>query len=403
MAARFLGRGRVLLVGPTGRAALLTEAEHAAFAAGLSARGPLSERLAPLGVVEAAADVPALAREKIESGVLNWAGPATHVIFASARGQAMTPETAKEVVDFAFSTPRPTLNLEIVDEDGRGWPAAWFAVSYARRRADWGGRGLALSVRVPTAPTPERAEFLRGHRAAVRAALTADGPPAPERLFRAARARVVVADRARDPDGWVDALSAAGYSGVHWIADPRASREPAAARRFAEFAARALTRLVDVHQTSDLRDELAAGLLAGRPWEVPGADIVETLAYAPNGEVFSSEEGWETDAEGGEFRLGHARNLRFQDLPAHAAVPALIAALASDAQPLCGACAYRPYCLVPPSAHFRAQGTLSGRLPDSPRCLAHMAIFDAVFFRLDDEKCLKVLEKWSVDINRFTC
>ncbi len=132
---------------------------------------------------------------------------------------------------------------------------------------------------------------------------------------------------------------------------------------------------------------------------------METLAYAPDGTVFSSEEGWALDADDADstFRLGHASTLRFQELPSMPLVPALATALAREAQPLCSSCAYISYCLIPPSVHFRAQGTLSGRLPDSPRCAAHMALLDVVFSRLNDEKCLKALEKWGVDISRLTC
>ncbi|NNN05253.1 MAG: hypothetical protein HKL90_05075 [Elusimicrobia bacterium] len=399
--ARTLPGGKILVVGPTGRAALLTGAEHAAFCAGLEESDPLRARLAALGIFAGAADAAALAREEVECGRLNWSGPATHVLLASVRGSAMSPQTAKDVVDFVFSTPRPTLTLEIVDEDGRGWPAAWFAAEYARRRAEWAGRGLALVFRAPAAPPPERLAFLRGRRATVRAALSADGPPEPGRLFGAERARIVIGRGARDPEGWVDALSAARFSSVSWVAAPAAARNPAAARHYARFAARALARLIDAQETSNLRDELALGLLASRPWEVPGLDLLETLAYAPDGTVFSSEEGWEIG--GTAFQLGDARTLRFQDLPAHPLVPALAAALTRETQPLCADCVYRSCCQIPPSAHFRAQGTLYGRLLDSPRCLAHMAILDSIFSRLDDEKCLKLLDKWGVDSGRFTC
>lgn len=390
--------------GPTGRALLLTAAEHAAFAAGLPKGDPLLQRLAAIGAVPGAADPGALARDEIASGRLNWAGPSTHVLLASVRGSSMSPDVAREAVDFAFSTPRPTLALEIVDEDGKGWPAAWLAIEYARRRAEWSGRGLALSFRTPAAPAAERAEFLRGQGVAVRAALLADGAPASVRLFGAARARVVVGPDAREPEAWVEALSAAGTSGVDWVPSPAASRDVRAARRHAAFAARALSRMIDSHESSDLRDELAVALLAGRPWEVPGVDVFETLAYGPDGMVYSSEEGWSLDGEArGAFRLGRVSAVRFQQLPSLPLAPALAIALTRESQPLCASCAYLSYCVIPPSVHFRAQRTLAGRLPDSPRCVIHMAVLDIVFSRLADEKCLKALGKWGVDISRFTC
>ncbi|MDE2143508.1 MAG: hypothetical protein KGJ84_13965 [Elusimicrobia bacterium] len=401
--ARSLGGGIVALVGPGGRTALLTEGEHAAFAAGKAAP-PLRERLEAIGAT-GAPDTEAFARAAIESGRLNWNGPVTHVVLVSARGEAMLPEIAKAAVDFAFSTPRPTISIEFSDEDGRGWPAAWFGIAYARRRAEWAGRGVALSFRSPLRPTPDREEFLRGHGVASRLSVEASGDPMGPVGAGAARARVIVGPDAREPEAWADALAAAGVSGVEWVSGPDASRDFAAARRHADFAARALARMIDTHETSDLRDESALSLLNGRPWEVRGLDLLETLAYAPDGTVFSSEEGWALDADGAGdlFRLGHAGSLRFQDLPSAPVVPALITALAREAQPLCAACVYRTRCLIPPSAHYRAQGSLSGRLPDSPRCLAHMAVLDAVFSRLNDEKCLKALEKWGVDISVFTC
>ena len=381
---RALGPDRILVAGPTGRAALLTEAEHAAFAP--------------------AVDLESLARERVESGELNWAGPATHVILASARGAAMSPETAKIVVDFVFATPRPGVTLEIVDEDGDGWPAARFIMEYARRRAQWAGRGLALWLRAAARPSRERAELLRCQGAGVRAALRVEGAPGPVRLFGARRARLVLGRGACEPEAWVDALAGLGVSGVEWVASAELTRDAIGARRFADFTARAFARMSDGPQAWDLRDELAAALLSARPWEVPGVDLLETLAYAPDGSVYTSEEGRALDVDRGDstFLLGHAGSLRFQDLPALPQVPALTLALAREAQPLCAACVYAPYCVVAPSAHVRAQGTLHGRLPDSPRCMAHMALLDAFFSRLPSEKCLKMLEKWGIDTWRYT-
>ena len=239
----------------------------------------------------------------------------------------------------------------------------------------------------------------------MRAALSADGAPDASRLFSAARARVVVGPAARDPEAWVDALSAAGVSGVEWVPSSAAASSLPAARRCAAFAARALSRLIDAAAVSDLRDELAVGLLAAAPVGNPRHGSLRDAGLRPgrNRVLLGRRLGARRRRRGGDFRLGHAATLRFQELPSAPLVPALAGALAREAQPLCASCVYRSFCVVPPSAHFRAQGGLSGRLPDSPRCMAHMALLDAVFSRLNDEKCLKALEKWDVDISRFTC
>lgn len=381
MNRRFIG-GRLLVTGPTGRAVLLRKGED-----------PETVR------ARVDSDPETLARDLVESGLLNWTGPETMVMAVCDGDEAMSPETAKACVDAAFSTPRPTLTLEFVDEGGRGWPAAWFAIEYAQRRAEWGNRGLGLVYRTSSAPSPELAARLAQARVAVRSALRADGAPGGARLFSAARARVVVGRGASNPEGWVDALAAARVAGVEWVP----SREIAPAK-FESFTARALARMIDLHETSNLRDETLVALLRARPWEIPGVDVLSTLAFGPDGRVFSSEEGLRLAADGDAlFALGHCSAFRFQDLPSNPLVPALVAAATNAAQPLCARCVYKNYCTIPPSAHYRGQGSLAGRLPDSPACRARLALLDSLFCLFIDEKALKSLQKWGVDISRFTC
>ncbi|MBI3565459.1 MAG: hypothetical protein HY079_09715 [Elusimicrobia bacterium] len=397
--ARAVASDRVVVAGPAGRAAALTAAEHAAFAAGLPAAHPLRERLLRLGVV-GGADPDALARDLVETGLLNWPGPREIVLVVSGDGETMLPETAKDAVDFAFATPRPALALTLADLGGSGWPAARFAVEYARRKAEWGKRGLMLTYRAASAPAPDRDEVLAGHGAAFCAELAVDGP-APSALPPAPLARAALGPGARDPEGWADLLASRGVSSVRWVPTAEAVATPAAARRTAAFMARALGRMIERAETADLRDELALGLLAARPWEIPGLDLLDGLAVGPDGRVWTSEAAWRAaEAGGGEdFLLGHCATLRFPDLPSLPIVPAIAAAAWRPSHPTCEACAYRSFCSLPASS----RAALDGPAADSPSCAIHMALLDAVFARLSDEKCLKALEKWGVDISRLTC
>jgi len=393
---RALGREAVVS-GPGARLARLSPDEARAARGGAPVGAASRERLAPLGVLPGAVDVEALARDLVATGLLNWAGPATHALIVSGGGATMTPETARAAVDFAFATPRPTLRLEIVDEDGRGRAAAEFACEYARRKAEWRRRGLALSWRLRRAPAPDLAEFLAGQRAAATLELSAGGAAADAELFGAARARVVVEAGARDPEGWVDALAARGLSGVQWEPPPAAFDSPAAARRFAAFAGRAFARTIEIHETSDLRDERAVALLAARPWEVPGVELLETLAYAPDGSVFASEDGWRRAAAGDlSWRLGDSRELRFQDAASAPIARAIVAAAWRPAHPLCADCPYRGVCAIPVSGRRVA-------VLDDPWCALHLSLLDIVFSAPDREKCMKALEKWGVDISRIAC
>jgi hypothetical protein len=397
--ARQVAPDRVVVAGPAGRAAVLTGAEHAAFVGGLAPEDPLRERLARLGVV-GGADPDALARDFVEGGLLNWSGPREHALIVSGAGEVMLPETAKDAVDFAFATPRPALSLVLADLDGNGWQAARFAVEYARRKAEWGKRGLMLTYRSATAPTPARARLLAGHGAVCGVELSVDGAP-PASLPAGTLVRAALGPGAREPEAWADLLAARGFSSVRWAPTPASIATPAATRRTASFMARALTRMIELHETADLRDELALGLLAARPWEIPGLDLLDGLAYGPDGRVWTSENAWSAAEAGGgeEFLLGHCATLRFSDLPSQSIVPAIAAAAWRPSHPLCDSCAYRSYCSLPASS----PAALDGPVPDSPSCAIHMALLDAVFSRLSDEKCLKALEKWGVDISRLTC
>jgi hypothetical protein len=397
--ARKVGRA-VLVAGPAGRVARLTVPEYARFLKGLGPKDPLRPRLAALGALSDAFDASALARELVETGLLNWRGPATHLLFASRRGAVMTPETAKACVDFAFATPRPALSLELAADAHAAAGVIEFAVKYAELKAGWARRGLQLTARVKGELGGAATGFLSERGVPVRVELEADGAPSPSALRPAARYLVRVGPKARDPRAWVDLLAQRGVGSVLFAP---ASSSGAGAAAFVAFYRAALERMLERWEDGP-NDEWAQSLLGGRAGERPGVDLLETLAYAPGGGVYSSEPGLEL-AEGGDetYALGAAGALRFDALRAAPLARLLAASLWRDVQPLCGDCAYRLLCTVPPSVHQSEQGTPWGRLPDSPRCAVHMGVLDALFAVWDDEKRLPALEKWGVDIARYSC
>lgn len=398
--ARLVG-GTVLVAGPSGRIARLTPAEYARYLDGLPAKDPLRPRLAALGALSDSFDAAALGRELVETGLLNWRGPSTHVLFVARRGALMTPETAKACVDFAFATPRPALALELAADTSQAAARVMgFCVKYAELKAGWSRRGLQLTARVKADLGGSLAGFLSDRGVPVRIEVDADGPPSASALRPAARYLVRVGAKARDPRAWVDLLAARGAGSVLFAP---AALDEAGARAFLAFYRGALARLLERWEDGP-NDEWAPALLGGRAAERPGVDLLETLAYAPDGRVYSSETGLAL-AEGGDgtYALGPAASLRFDDLAGSALARLLAAGLWRDVQPLCGDCAYRLLCAVPPSVHQAEQGSPWGRLPDSPRCAVHMGVLDALFSVWDDEKCLPALEKWGVDIARYSC
>ncbi|MDX6770847.1 MAG: hypothetical protein SF051_15035 [Elusimicrobiota bacterium] len=391
----------VLVAGPSGRVARLSVDDYDRFLRGLPPADALRARLAPLGVLADAFDADALARELVETGLLNWRGPATHLLFVSRRGATMTPETAKDCVDLAFATPRPALTLELATDDAAAAGATLrFAARYAEKKAEWSRRGLTLVARVRGDAGGALAGFLSERGVALRVELDADGAPSPSALRPCARALVRVGPGARDPEAWVDLLAARGVGSVLFAPTARTA---AHARRFVAFYAAALGRLLERWEDGP-NDEWAAALLGGRAAERPGVDLLETLAYAPDGGVYSSEDGLAL-AEAGDatYALGPAARLRFEELAKAPLVRLIAAGSWRDVQPLCGDCAYRLLCTVPPSVHQIEQGSPWGRLPDSPRCIVHMGVLDALFSSWDAEKRLPALEKWGVDTARYSC
>ncbi|UPT75707.1 MAG: hypothetical protein M0D55_08560 [Elusimicrobiota bacterium] len=305
----------------------------------------------------------------------------------------MTLEQVKACVDLAFRCPGPQVTLELVCGDATAsWPRIWFAVQYARRKGEWSRRPTFLFVRA-RAMTPDQAEFLRGHGAGRRVELVLDGAPELGRApaFRAQRALARLGPGAKDARGWARWFERWGFESVLLLPD---GGDADGSRAFHAFHAAFLDELLELGDEGRVRDEWAGAAFAGARF-LPGADLLERLAHDASGRTFASEQA---ALEPGGMSLGDTTSVRWQDLPGTEAVRALVAASLPDNQPLCSQCAYRAFCAVPPSASRAAQGTLWGRLPDSPECALRMGVWDRIFGRLDDEKWLLLLDKWRVDM-----
>jgi radical SAM protein with 4Fe4S-binding SPASM domain len=385
---RVLGR-RVLISDEHGRWALLTREEYGRFLSGLAPSDPLWPVLQPRGFLAGAYDFDAAARRQFERGLLSWKGPGAHVLHLDGMGL----DAARRITEFVFRCPGPQVTLELVFGAADAvWPVIWFIVQYARRKGEWSRRPVFLIAR-GRAMTPEQADFLRAHGAVRCADLTLEGAPVMTQPppFRAQRARARLGPGASDPRAWARWLDRWGVESVRLL--PAALDERGAAR-FVAFHREFLGALIEDGERAGLRDEWVVGLLGGRPWDLPGMDVLEQLAYDAGGRVFTSEEA----AGDPELSLGSVADLRYQDLASHPAVRAVIAASQPDNQPLCSQCVYRPFCAVPPSASKKTQGQVWGNYPSSVSCSIRMGLLDHILESTNDEKCLNLLNKWCVDM-----
>lgn len=374
-AARRVG-GRWLLADETGSALWVSDAERAALESGRA--GPeLLARAADAGLLRERLDLGGLAGELAARGWPGWRGPARVVLVT----EGMTPATARAAVDLAFEAPGRGVRLEL---RGTGWPAVWLSVQYARRRAEWSHKALALSWTAPAGLPGPRAAFARDHGVRRRAPLLADGPPPRAALPEAVpEVELRVGEGAREPAAWADWLASCGVERARLV-------EPFALGFYQGF----LERLLD-RPDLRLREETAAALLRRAPWALPGMDVSGELAVAPDGGVWTSL--FALEAGRAELRLGGLPGLRYGGLAEHPAVRACLSAAQADHQPLCSRCAHRGLCAVPPSVHLVTQGAPWGELPTSAACRDRLALLDWLQTALDSEKGRELQAKWAVD------
>lgn len=130
----------------------------------------------------------------------------------------------------------------------------------------------------------------------------------------------------------------------------------------------------------------------------PGGAAIGQLAFHPNGNVYSSDEGRMVAAMGDDtFLLGNVLNDSYLDIMTRPAVKALVLAGTNDAQPDCVQCVYKPYCGQQPEYNYKTQGSIFGRMRDSEWCRKHKGIFDHVMqrLRLATPEERDVFRKWT--------
>lgn len=392
--------GKVLITNEWGGRAFLSEEEYRRFLKGMTEQDPLWSKLGARGFLRNAMDFETAARETAQRGLPAWRASANHLVFLQREEGVMSLETARFCVDFIFSVPGDSLSLEMAAENAAAaWPVLWFCIQYARRRAEWTGRGLFLTARLGGGTDEERLEFLRSHGVETRLRLDISGAPdfsAPPAL-PARRALALVGRDARDPTGWADLLMGWGLDSVRL--KPREEFASAGStKRFLAFYEKFFDRLAERAGERALIEEWALSFLRGDPCALTGTDILDELVYSPAGDVLTSEEGLRLAERGVDvFCLGRVGTLRYEDIPKNPAALACLSVVSADNQPLCSQCAYKPYCAVPASAHFAAQGSVWGDLEFSPSCRLHMGLLDFVFSRWSDEKALNFIKKWGVD------
>lgn len=131
----------------------------------------------------------------------------------------------------------------------------------------------------------------------------------------------------------------------------------------------------------------------------PGGACVGQLGYAPDGGVYSSDEGRFVASMGDDiFRIGTV-NDNYKQLMTNAATRALVMAGLNDAQPDCVSCVYKPWCGQQVEYNYKTQGSLHGHMRDSAWCKKHKSIFDYLMHKLEtaDQQDMEIFRRWTTN------
>ncbi len=131
----------------------------------------------------------------------------------------------------------------------------------------------------------------------------------------------------------------------------------------------------------------------------PGGACIGQLGYAPDGGVYSSDEGRFVAAMGDDmFRIGTVHD-SYHQLMTNAATRALVMAGLNDGQPDCVSCVYKPWCGQQVEYNYKAQGSLHGHMRDSNWCKKHKSIFDYLMHKLEsaDDRDLEMFRRWTTN------
>jgi His-Xaa-Ser system radical SAM maturase HxsB len=132
---------------------------------------------------------------------------------------------------------------------------------------------------------------------------------------------------------------------------------------------------------------------------IPGGACIGQMGYAPDGSIYSSDEGRFVASMGDDmFKIGTVEDT-YDDLMTNAATRALVMAGLNDGQPDCVSCTYKPWCGQQVEYNYKTQGSLHGHMRDSTWCKKHKSIFDYLMHKLEsaDARDMEMFQLWTTN------
>lgn len=361
----------------------------------------------------------------------------------------MSRETASRAIDVALSTTSPWLNIEFQGgEPTANWDVLTYVVTEARLRNARLGKKLSFSLVTNfSLMTEARLDWLVENRVQICTSL--DGPEDLHnriRIFNGGNSHALtvrwiarVNERYRemglDPilyrvealptitrlslPRWKDIVDEYVRVGCRAVflrkLDPFGFAEATrknlgySMEEFLEFYRKALAYIIELNKQGVQVMERNAAIMLCKivgdydpnylDLRTPGGAAIGQLAYHPQGNVYSSDEGRMVAAMGDEaFLIGNVHRDTYRDIMQSDAVRALVLASTNDSQPGCATCVYKAWCGQQPEYNYKTQGSIFGRMQDSAWCMKHRGIFDILLRWLHsapaDER--ELITRWTI-------
>lgn len=127
----------------------------------------------------------------------------------------------------------------------------------------------------------------------------------------------------------------------------------------------------------------------------PCGAAVGEMAYYPNGDVFTCDEGRMLYEMGDDsFKLGNVNENSYYDMIHSNTYCAVCKASILESLPNCCDCVYQPYCGVCPVINLAIEHDVISKAPNNYRCKIYSGMLDTIFELLQNKTVFDYLEKW---------
>ena len=361
----------------------------------------------------------------------------------------MSVEVAERSVDLAFQTTSPGVSIEFQGgEPMANWEVLQHVVEYARQKNALAGKSLSFSlVTNLSLMDEEKLDYLLDRK--VQLCTSLDGPAELHnkiRIWKGGNSHEHVikwmrrinqryADMGLDPNSYrIEALPTITRQALpHWKAivdqyldvgcraiflrklDPFGFAAKSAKTlgysmdEFLEFYAHAVDYIIELNRQGIQVMERHAAIMLSKiladlepnylDLRTPGGACIGQLGYAPDGSIYSSDEGRFVAAMGDDmFKIGTVEDT-YHQLVTNGATRAAVMAGLNDGQPDCVSCVYKPWCGQQVEYNYKTQGSLHGRMRDSTWCKKHKSIFDYLMHKVLNANAedLAMFQRWTIN------